>query len=255
MIDRGNAESLVFFCMALFIHFYQQERRFLGNILLSAAIAMKLFPIFFLVLMIADKKYKDTIYTIALALLWTLISMALLKGGIAANAEFILKGGNMGGNIALSTFLDRNALLQRGVSLFSILKIFLILTNTIQNVDMNTCLRIYKGVAGICLIALSIYVVAVESTFWKRTTLLVFAMILFPHISADYRLIHIFIPMFLFVNADHHPKTHYFYAVMFALLLIPKDYILLPDIRSDSNAEDISIAVIVNAVMMLSVMA
>jgi len=42
------------------------------------------------------------------------------------------------------------------------------------------------------------YPVFVEKQFWKKTALAICALNLFPLVSGDYKLLHIFIPMFLF---------------------------------------------------------
>ena len=80
---------------------------------------------------------------------------------------------------------------------------------------------------------------------------LVSAAILLPHASADYKLIYIFIPMFMFINSDKKSRFDLFYIIMFALLLIPKDYYLFPKIVSDDAYNDISIAVVLNILMIL----
>jgi hypothetical protein len=56
-------------------------------------------------------------------------------------------------------------------------------------------------------------------------TLLAFALIVLPYVSADYRLLHVFFPLCLFINSKDRGRYATFYGVMFALLLIPKDYI------------------------------
>ena len=74
------------------------------------------------------------------------------------------------------------------------------------------------------------------------------------HNSADYRLINIFIPLYLFIHSKEHTKLDLFYAIMFALLLIPKDYYFLPGVISDSGAGETSISVVFNVVIMLVMM-
>ena len=57
--------------------------------------------------------------------------------------------------------------------------------------------------------------------------------------------------MFMFINTDKKSRFDLFYIIMFGLLLIPKDYYIFPKIISDSRYSDISIAVILNILMLI----
>lgn len=52
-------------------------------------------------------------------------------------------------------------------------------------------------------------------------------MILTPYLMNDYKLIFLFIPIWLFVNAKEYSKFDVIYCALFGLLLIPKALILL----------------------------
>jgi putative copper resistance protein D len=58
-IDRSNFECLLFVHQALFIYFYTRKKYLLSSIFLSFAVAMKAYPVIFLLLFIADKKFKE----------------------------------------------------------------------------------------------------------------------------------------------------------------------------------------------------
>jgi hypothetical protein len=78
-------------------------------------------------------------------------------------------------------------------------------------------------------------------------------MLLLPHISADYKLLHVFIPLFLFVNSEARSKLDALYVSLFGLLLIPKDYWYFSRVISDaSGAHDVSIAVPVNIIILIA---
>jgi hypothetical protein len=87
---------------------------------------------------------------------------------------------------------------------------------------------------------------------WKQVALLIFSFNLLPYISADYKLIHIFIPMLLFINCEKESKFRLLSAILFGLLLIPKAYYHFSGIVSaESGAPDISISIIINPLIML----
>ncbi len=76
--------------------------------------------------------------------------------------------------------------------------------------------------------AIAGYTLFLEQTLWKKVFLTISLFLLFPLSSADYRLIFIFIPLFMFVNEKEVSGYDLFYALIFALLLIPKNYYFFP---------------------------
>jgi hypothetical protein len=248
--DRMNLEALLFVSLAFFIQFYCKERLFISLIFLSLAIAMKLYPAVFLILLLADKKYRGTVFTVIVTLALTYVCIVFHKGGFWKNLTYILSGS--GGNNS-STWVGNNNILQRGVSLLTFFKIIFIETKKIGQIDMVTFLNSYIRYVVISFAVLALYIRFVENELWKKVALLIFAMLLFPHVSADYKLIHVFIPLWLFVNCPTDSKFDLFYTIMFALLLIPKDYYLLPGVGSEAG-NDINISVVLNVLIMLAMM-
>jgi hypothetical protein len=62
-------------------------------------------------------------------------------------------------------------------------------------------------------------------------------------------LLHVFFPLFMFINSKERGRYATSYAVMFALLLIPKDYIHLSTQLSIVN--EVSIQIILNPLIMV----
>ena len=249
-MDRGNIEILLFVFLLLFLFFFKQRRTVLSALFLSFAIAMKAFPVVLILLYVPQKKYREIIFSIGIAASLTLGSLVLFKGGIYANIEFLMHGSNLSsGNLA--SFTGANNIVQRGVSLFTLVKIFLIETGWILKVNMRNFLSNYIAVAALSFAPLAAYVVFMEKILWMQVALLVFAMLLLPQISADYKLIHIYLPLLLFIISEDLSKMDLLYLIFFSLLLIPKDYAYFPTTLSDSGTHDISISVMINIVLMI----
>lgn len=246
-IDRGNLEGLVLISLLAFIFSYQKKKYLLSTIFLSFAVAMKLFPIVLVVLYLSDKKYKETMITGLFTGLLSIISLLFFKGGFLQNLLHIAGGANL---VYLNRFLGGDLIVERGISLFTLIKIFFIEANLFPKVGMVSFLGIYIKTTIVMGLFIAAYVVFLEKEFWKRVAVLVIAMLLLPHVSADYKLIHIFIPIFLFINAPKSSRLDWVYIVLFGLLLIPKDYYLLGRVISDGGA-DISISVIINDVALI----
>jgi hypothetical protein len=249
-IDRGNLECLVLISLLAFIYSYQKKKYLLSTVFLSFAIAMKLFPIVLVVLYLSDKKYKEIILTGVFTGLLTIISLLFFKGGFLQNLLHIAGGANL---VYLNRFLGGDLIVQRGVSLFTLIKIFFIEANLLPKVDMSKFLGIYIKTAIVVGLFLAAYVVFLEKEFWKKISVLVIAMLLLPQVSADYKLIHLFVPLFLFINAPRQSRLDWVYLALFGLLLIPKDYFLLSKVVSDV-AQDISISVIINDVALMTML-
>ena len=248
VVDRGNIEMLTFAFTYLF--FYSYKKNYIISLLsLSFAIAMKLFPAVFLLFLIEDKKYKEIILTTAAVIFISLVSMLLLKGDFSSNLSFILRGSDHSQVCCLAA---NNNIVQRGVSLFTLAKMYLIQTGQIAIFDMAKFLSVYIRIVISLFILLSGYVIFIEKEFWKKVFLLVSVALLFPHASADYKLIYIFIPMFMFINSEKQGRFDLLYTVIFGLLLIPKPYYMFPKIISDSGYRDIGAGVVINILLLMA---
>jgi hypothetical protein len=242
-VDRGNFELLVSVCLLAFVFFFTRKHYLVSAVALSFAVALKFFPVVFLVLFLRERKYREAIASLVASAVLTLASLLLLKGGLAANAPYLLHGSNLLGDNYV----------QRGVSLLTLLKIISFESGLFQGIDPTRFLRYYVLGASLAGVLMCAYVWARERVLWKQTAVLTSAMLLLPHISADYRLLHVFVPLYLFVNCKTRSKLDALYLSLFGLLLIPKDYLYLSKVVSDvPGAHDVSIAVPANIVILVA---
>jgi len=254
-LDRANVESLMLVLLLFFIYFFQRRRFLISSVFLALAITTKLYPLFLLVLYVPEKKYREIGIAVGLSVVLTLACLMCFKGSFLANLRFLLAGENLRTASALAgdlhAFLENNDIVQRGVTLFMVIKVLLIETGTIAGLDMPRLLSIYFATAVAAAILVAGYVAFIERELWKRAALLVIAMLLLPQLSAEYKMIHLLIPLFLFVNSTEQSRADTIYALLFGLLLIPKDYYVFPGIISDAGVHDISISVFLNPAIML----
>ncbi len=250
--DRGNFESLVFIFLLAFMYFFTKKRYFTSALFLSFAISMKLYPAILLVLFIPEKRVRELLICIASTAAITLISLLCFRGGILPNLAFLMQGSNIGANSLFSQFTSLSSnMVQRGVSLLTFIKILSYSTGLFQGVKNSLFLTCYLILAGALGILIVLSVVFIEKEIWKRFALLIFAMLLLPHISADYKLLHIFIPIYLFINTEHSSRFDILYLLAFAMLLIPKDYYYFPNLISDAGSmHDVSLSTFLNILIM-----
>jgi hypothetical protein len=249
-LSRGNYETIVFIFVALFVYFYQNGKASLSVIFLSLAIAMKPFPAVFLILLFSNKKYKEAAYTILLAVLITIASYASFNGGIIINLKSHLATLQMYNN----EYAIGNDGLGYGNSMFGATKIFIAYFYPESfHIVVNKLFRIYTLLTAILFGLISIYIIIVEKEYWKKVALLVFCMNIFPHVSADYKLIHLFIPLFLYINTKKTDNNDLLYISIFSLLVISKSYYYF---RFDPSAAIIpyatNSAAILNPVIMIT---
>jgi len=246
-IDRANVECWVFIFLALFFTFYQKKKDGLAVIFLSFAIAMKAYPAVFLVLFLVDRKYKNIAATLFLSLGLTLFSAEVLPGGVVGSLQGLQK--------SLSWFYGHyihpmQGGLQHSVSIFSIIKMFIMWLAEKVNVYFIGALFFfyytYTFFALLIFAGLSVILKRKPMLYWQKVTLLVFAMLLLPQVSFDYKLIHLFIPLLLFLNCSKSTKFDWWYTILFGLLLIPKHYYIV--------ARDVSSAVFINPLLMLIIL-
>jgi hypothetical protein len=237
-LDRANYEIVVFLCLYIYIFSYK-KKPLISAVFLGFAIALKAFPVIFSILLLTDRKYKELAIAAIVSISTTLLSYATLPGGISTNIPSHLH------NLQLYTqlYAIQNEGMLFGHSLWGGIKFFSILTSLQMISTTNYTIMIFVG-----LICLVIYIGFVEKFIWKKIALLVCALNLFPQVSADYKLLHIFIPLFLFINDTETDNkwSDWVYLALFGLLLIPKNYYRLP------NFPEASISVLLNPLLMLA---
>jgi hypothetical protein len=139
--------------------------------------------------------------------------------------------------------------LGHGHSLFGVVRLIHILSGNDSDEAMKRSASIYLiSVCTICFLIL-MYIMFIERERWRILTLLVVIIDLLPFVSADYKLIHMLIPILFFLK-DNTSRVRPLYLWLFGLLLIPKSYYYFSNVYTDSNFSDVSVAVFINAVIL-----
>ena len=202
---------------------------------------MKIFPAVFFVLLAVDRKFKDLAYTVILILLLNLATYAIMPGGIIANFN-----GNLAGFAHWSNFYAGSEGIIFSHNLTNLITSFFLFTGQVNAIPTFT--MPYTIFAFLFFSLLAIYIFLCEKDFWKRVALLVLAMDLLTNRGGDYKLLYLYIPLFLFINNLKREKFDILYAVLFALLLIPKAYYHFPALP------EANISILLNPLLMLGLM-
>lgn len=222
VVDRANIEVFVFIFLYMFIHFYRTQKILLSIVFLSCAISMKLFPAVFVILLLSDRKYKEAVYTCFLVILISMLGYFSYDGNIVENIRAHMANLNWYSMV----YSIGNEGLYFGNSLWGPVKLMIIGSGIKCTPALAT--KVYSISVMILFAIISVYIIFKEKIFWKKIALLVFSMNLFPFVSGDYKLIHIFLPLFLFINDENKNRFDWLYAVLFGLLMVPKAYVHYP---------------------------
>ena len=185
------------------------------------AIALKGYPILFLLLGLAEKKPRFILLVLAIALALTVSSWAIMGGPLLGNIARTFT--------SLSTFMDigvrHGGVMRFNISLFSAIAL---VSPWGMKLTANAEFMLIYNCGCVCaLCALAVYLVKSEGVFWRRVSLIVIAMLLLPQALADYRLIFVLIPLGLYVSNGRHFRYEYWYGWLFGCLLLPKSFLIL----------------------------
>lgn len=253
-IDRGNQEMYIFIMLSLSILLYYDKKYIISVLLLGIAIHTKIYYAVFLLIYFADKKYREIGIAILLYFIlplpvyyidkW-LIPWFQSDSSFFSNFIFLKSAGS-----PLNSYNRLYVIGDMGAaycsSLYGAVKavLYLLFPNiTSGSYPIYRLFRIYSLISLLFAGLMAIYICFFEKEIWKKVALTTFSLILFPFITGDYRLLMLYIPLWLFINSKQSSRYDVFYSILFGLLLIPKDYYIIRD--------NISISVIINPIIIL----
>lgn len=226
IIDRGNFDMMLFIMFAGFIYFYKKEKYLLSAVILAMFNAIKPFMAIFLVLFLFKKKFKETFFSLVISLLLIIGGFMILKGGFWDQIIVFLS------NIKDCKYLYLNSAITNSngdfanSTLFIPLKLSIIYLKLQTIITTASLLKIYAAVCSILTLT-TIFFASKEKVLWKQVSLLTFCALITPYIMIDYKLLFLFVPIGLFVNTKEKTKFDLVYAILFGLLLIPKNVIIV----------------------------
>lgn len=235
LLDRANFEGVLFVLLALFVVAYQKKRYNVATVFLAMATAMKIIPGVLVIIFFVERKWKNAIATILLVGAFTIAGCLWLKGDLVTTLRQY--------TACFGTW-DREMMSYDSTSAFTS-TLYNFLRVTLGYTDAVECARLYSVYRLICfsvLVGLVGCFLCYERSFRRKISLLILAILLLPPMNYDYRLILLYIPLALYFSEGPGPLDA-MYAVIFALLLVPKAYF---NIRSW-----ISISVVINPLLLL----
>lgn len=241
VIDRANFDMVIFILLSVVILMYQSDSFILSVFPLSFAIAMKMYPGFFLLLYFVDRKFKELFYVLILVLFLSIGSLALLHGGFWTELQKAIVSFDRAREISF----EIGRLIGFNSSLYTVL-VFAI-SSFFPNIASNIIFNIsYIFIAMSIIFIVTTMIIINDYAFWQKILLIVVMMILLFPSSSDYRLLMLYLPMMLFIQNNVKTKNDLIIVIIIGLLLVPKAYI---NLYSEAN-----IGIVLNPLLLMSLM-
>lgn len=244
-LDRANLELYLFLLILGFLYFHFVDKRpILAAVLLALATSMKLYPGVFFLLLLRDPKAKPIFVFLLTCTVATLGSLLMFQGGFFENLRWMAD--------ALAAFtVSSNGpqALQHNSSLAGLLALGYYVAGKLfwqMPLDRPDSFAVTSEFSNVytVLVVLAFLVLAYGVISRKLTAVdsilgLTIAMVLFPVVSYDYKLIYFLIPLTLSLTQNQNRVP----LVLLTLLMVPKDYLVIK--------ADITIAVVLNSMIQL----
>lgn len=240
-LDRANIECLMLLMILLSWQTRNTAYENWGCLLLGWVGAIKLYPLLYLLPDLMNWRFRKLALTASSAVVTTLIGFKLVPGDNRQTLVLLAK--NL--RIFHAEYVTWSSGVHYSASLLAAVKAACFFCSGLLRVDSIHVVRfaennwrfiVLTGLAGMLVAGWKLR----KADEWKCIFAAVAAMILLPPVSFDYKLLHLILPMVLFINtpAAAHDRV---FTILFGLLMIPKAWFFI--------SGDISIAVILNPVL------
>jgi hypothetical protein len=223
-VDRGNLEMVVFVLLALFFWLHYGRRSRLAWLPLSLAIAAKYYWATLLVVFLCDRSYRQALYAAVAAVAETLVSVLLLSWISGYSVVRVLHAlvQTLNGHVEGTNTLF---FAQHGHSLWGVVTVFDRWTNgSLQMMNMQRVRELYMLLSLAVFAAVARQLLRHRHDPWQVATVLVACALLLPFEDHDYTLIHLYLPLSLFMLTVRRGRLPWACALAFAVCLIPWAY-------------------------------
>lgn len=244
-LDRGNLDIWIGCLCAIYVGCLHTRYATFGLVSLAIAVALKGYPIVFLGLSLAERRYLDLLLTPLIAIALSAIGLASLQGDMLHNLQGFIAGLAkyrqlyvVGDNSLFASSDPYNAL--------RTLKVF---TGTPRS-DIAAwsphLLQVYGPLALVFAAAAGLCATFVRMPYWRRVTIIGLVAILFPNVANDYKLAMLLPGLFALLFSTEQSaegKNASDILLVTALLMIPKSYLFI---------HSVGVSNVINAVLLLT---
>lgn len=223
-LERGNSVLLALIAIIIFIRFYNSDKYILGIKLkyisyfsLGIAVGIKISPALFVILLIRERKYLETLRCLLIVMAVFLLPFYLTDGNL-----WTLKN-NLEYTISLFQSYqigDNGELIVIGHGAFVNLINTFALLGKLFNINLVNYGTIFNYI--ILMLGLLLVTVDKELAKWKALAIITGLLVLYPGFSAVYNLVYFIIPLIEFLDREKiDNKNDYAFAFLFILIFAP----------------------------------
>lgn len=221
LIERGNINVAILALVAVFFAYYEDDNSILREvaiIALALATGSKLYPALFGLLLFKKGKFPSFFRLVGYCAASISLPFLLFEGGLT-NVKTLFF------NILFySNFIEK---LNNSTALMGRLGFYALfrMINIKLGGDMFQSWYItVSSITSYLMLGFSIAGSFLVKPQWKKATILVCPMILFPIMSAMYNAVFLFIPIILFLKEEEKCWFDYLYLLLFIVILNPVQY-------------------------------
>lgn len=253
IMDKGNCDMYLFIIFGLCVFAFKSEKYLLSCILLALVNAMKPFTLLFLIPFLVKKKYKEFFFSIILSIILVIGGFLMYKGNLIKELRMFISS-LLWFKINYMYLINNDFGMGFASSLYMPLKLLFCKSTTNPIISAETLVK-YYNILCLTITIPTIFFIWKEKILWKQLTLITCHFLLLPCITYDYKLIFLFIPIWLFVNSKEKNKFDVAYTILFGLMLIPKHFVFTnPHITSPTIVKWFTLSIIANPIIMLLLM-
>jgi hypothetical protein len=221
-VDRANVEILVYFFIAAFGVAMAVRRPAIAAVAISGAIAMKLTPLVFAGVFLKKGLRRWLGLIAGFVAVETFMGLVMLRPSISTSITELKKALSYYNRV----FVDGDAGYHFGSSLLGGAKgIVTLFAGKPGRISFgHTFGPVATGVSILGLAAVAVLIGLISRPLWWKLTVATLSLLLLTPVSADYRLIHLFVPLAVFLaDRDAIPRERLI-AIGFGFLLVPKTF-------------------------------
>ncbi len=247
--DRQNIELYNFLCCLLWVYFKEKDKSFLAVFFLALSISMKLYTAVFAIIYIKDMKLKELTVLMSIVAVLTLLSASTFKGGVMNNIfqmmsvqkEFTQE------YTSVPRYLHFNHSLF-SLIMISITAVFKVWEDPVRYQEITAQILLPYTFLTMAIFGLVAFaVIRKKMDPWMDYFLLTALFLLLPHISYDYKLIFLLIPLYYFLKEEkEYGLLTRLFCIGFGLVLIPHNYYYVH--------EDVSVAAFIVPSLLMAMM-
>jgi len=220
MLDRGNYLLVALAFFMGFVCFYE-ENEILAAVFLALAASVKIYPLFFALLYMIDRKWKKMGIFLLTGAVVSAIAMAMFVGDFYSNlyrfGVLVLGFGGGSANPVMNVYY--------GVGLTSALQFPFVVWNNNTIPESFQVMKIYL-ISGTILTLFSVWCMRHERMFYKKLIVLSALMVFLTPNSYLYNLVYMMPSIVMYMMAEPSKKTwkDIVCGCLLGLLMIPKAY-------------------------------